>query len=157
KPLPSIEALVERAESSRGELLALRRETDAAQFSMRAAERRRLPEPEAAAGTKSSTIGGGDIGGVATAQAVLPPFDRGRPARPLAEARAKLAGARADAFRAALRADIATLHAAVVQRREAADRYHTAALATADQIERIAQVSYDAGERGILELLDAYR
>ena len=25
------------------------------------------------------------------------------------------------------------------------------------QIERIAQVSYDAGERGILELLDAYR
>jgi len=28
---------------------------------------------------------------------------------------------------------------------------------TADQIERIAQVSYEAGERGILELLDAYR
>ena len=27
----------------------------------------------------------------------------------------------------------------------------------AAQIERIAQVSYDAGERGILELLDAYR
>jgi outer membrane protein TolC len=28
---------------------------------------------------------------------------------------------------------------------------------SAAQIERIAQVSYDAGERGILELLDAYR
>ena len=28
---------------------------------------------------------------------------------------------------------------------------------SADQIERIAQVSYEAGERGILELLDAYR
>ena len=28
---------------------------------------------------------------------------------------------------------------------------------SADQIERIAQVSYDAGERSILELLDAYR
>jgi outer membrane protein TolC len=27
----------------------------------------------------------------------------------------------------------------------------------AGEIERIAQVSYDAGERGILELLDAYR
>jgi outer membrane protein TolC len=26
-----------------------------------------------------------------------------------------------------------------------------------EQIERIAQVSYDAGERGILELLDSYR
>ena len=29
--------------------------------------------------------------------------------------------------------------------------------ASAEQIERIAQVSYEAGERGILELLDAYR
>ncbi len=28
---------------------------------------------------------------------------------------------------------------------------------TTTQIERIAQVSYDAGERGILELLDSYR
>jgi cobalt-zinc-cadmium efflux system outer membrane protein len=31
------------------------------------------------------------------------------------------------------------------------------ALSNASDIERIAQVSYDAGERGILELLDAYR
>ena len=30
-------------------------------------------------------------------------------------------------------------------------------MASADEIERIAQISYDAGERGILELLDAYR
>ena len=28
---------------------------------------------------------------------------------------------------------------------------------TSGEVERIAQVSYDAGERGILELLDAYR
>jgi cobalt-zinc-cadmium efflux system outer membrane protein len=30
-------------------------------------------------------------------------------------------------------------------------------LKTSGEVERIAQVSYDAGERGILELLDAYR
>ena len=46
---------------------------------------------------------------------------------------------------------------AVVERRAAAERYRAAAINSADQIERIAQVSYDAGERGILELLDAYR
>jgi cobalt-zinc-cadmium efflux system outer membrane protein len=44
-----------------------------------------------------------------------------------------------------------------MERREVANRYRSAAVAGADQIERIAQVSYDAGERGILELLDAYR
>jgi outer membrane protein TolC len=31
-----------------------------------------------------------------------------------------------------------------------------AAVSIGGQIERIAQVSYDAGERGILDLLDAY-
>ena len=36
-------------------------------------------------------------------------------------------------------------------------RYRGEALESAAQIERIAQVSYDAGERSILELLDAYR
>jgi outer membrane protein, heavy metal efflux system len=45
----------------------------------------------------------------------------------------------------------------VVERRDAADRYRRAAVDSADRIERIAQVSYDAGERGILELLDAFR
>ena len=37
------------------------------------------------------------------------------------------------------------------------ERYRAEAIRSADQVERIAQVSYDAGERGILELLDAYR
>ena len=45
----------------------------------------------------------------------------------------------------------------MLERRETAQRYRSAAVTGADQIERIAQVSYDAGERGILELLDAYR
>ena len=42
-------------------------------------------------------------------------------------------------------------------RRAAAERYRAEAINSAAQIERIAQVSYDAGERSILELLDAYR
>ena len=42
-------------------------------------------------------------------------------------------------------------------RRDSAESYRTAVTANAEQIERIAQVSYEAGELGILELLDAYR
>src|SRR5262249_21615301 len=155
-PPPSIEALVETAESVRGDLLAIRREVEAARLSARAADRRNIPEPEVIAGTKSSTAGGGDVGSVVTLVAPIPLFDRARPERALAEARERQAQARADAFRFTLRAEIAALRAAVVDRRAVASRYQTA-VGSATQIERIAQVSYDAGERGILELLDALR
>jgi cobalt-zinc-cadmium efflux system outer membrane protein len=155
--LPPVNALVEHAESARGEIMALRKEIEAARFSERAADRRRIPDPEIVAGTKSSTVGGGDVGSVVTLQAALPLFDRGRPERALARAKAAQAEARLEAFRVALRSEISALRAAVMERRETADRYRAAAVAGADQIERIAHVSYDAGERGILELLDAYR
>jgi len=155
--IPPVAALVEQAEGIRGEILALRHEIDAARFSEQAAHRRLIPEPEIVAGTKSSTAAGGDLGSVVTVHATIPLFDRGRPERALALARAAQAQARLDAFRLTLRGQIAALHGVVVERRAAAERYRADAISSADQIERIAQVSYDAGERGILELLDAHR
>jgi cobalt-zinc-cadmium efflux system outer membrane protein len=155
--LPEVDALLERAESVRGELQALRKEIESAQLSAQAADRRRIPEPDIVAGTKSSSFGGGDIGSIFGVQVVLPLFDRGQPEHALSQARASRAQARGEAFRLALRAEIAGWRAAVIERRAAAQRYRATALATVDQIERIAQVSYDAGERGILELLDAFR
>jgi cobalt-zinc-cadmium efflux system outer membrane protein len=155
--VPPVAALVEQAESIRGELLALRKEIDAAHVSERAADRRRIPDPEIVVGAKSSSFGGGDVGSVVTVQATVPLFDRFRPERAMARAKAAQAEARVEAFRVTLRSEIAALRAVVVERRETAERYRSAAVAGTDQIERIAQVSYDAGERGILELLDAYR
>jgi cobalt-zinc-cadmium efflux system outer membrane protein len=155
--IPAVDVLVERAEAIRGDLLALRKEVDAARFSAKAADRRWVPEPEIVAGTKSSTVGGGDVGSVFTVHANIPLFDRGKPEQALAVARASQAQARIDAFRVALRTDIAALRAAVLERRDTADRYRSAAVNSAGEIERIAQVSYDAGERGILDVLDAYR
>ena len=155
--LPPLEALVEQAQSTRGVLLALEREIEAAEFAARAANRRLVPEPEIVAGTKSSNIGGGDVGSVVTVHAAIPLFDRARPERALAAAQAAQARAQAQAFRLVVRGQIAALRAVVVERRRGAERYRTEAVGSADLIERIAQVSYDAGERGILELLDAYR
>jgi len=157
RDLPPVDALVERAERSRGEALALRKEADSARLLLQAADRRRIPEPELMAGTKSSTVGGGDIGSVISVQAVLPLFNRGQPERALAQARAAQASARLDSLRISLRSDITALRAAAVERRRAAARYRDSALTNAGEVERIAQVSYDAGERGILELLDAFR
>ena len=155
--VPSLDALIDRAESTRGELLALRKESEASQLSLQAAERRRVPEPEVVAGVKSSTVGGGDRGGVFTLQASVPLFDRHQPELALASARATQASARAEALRRAVRAEVGALRAAVVEGRDTAARYRSGAVSMIGEIERIAQVSYDAGERGILELLDAYR
>jgi outer membrane protein, heavy metal efflux system len=155
--VPAVDALVERAASTRGELLALRREIDAARLGIEAADRRWIPEPEVVGGTKSSNLAGGDVGVVFAVNATLPLFDHGRAERGLAAARETQAKARADAFLVVLRTEIAALRAAVLARRDTAERYRNAAVNNAGDIERIARVSYDAGERGILELLDAYR
>ncbi len=156
-PVPPLAALLEIAESSRGELVALGHEIDAAGFAARVADRRRVPVPEIVAGTKSSSFAGGDVGTIVSVNVALPLFDRARPERALATARETQAYARRDALRLVLRGQIAALRTTVVERRAAAARYRAEAITSADQIERIAQISYDAGERSILELLDAYR
>ena len=165
--VPSVDVLVARAETARGQLTAFAREAEAARLSARAADRRRVPEPEVVIGTKSSTAGSGSDGGLAVGsgaigpligvQATLALFDRGAADRAVAEARASQAEADAASFRSVLRGEIAALREGVVQRRGAAERYRREAISSASELERIAQVSYDAGERGILELLDAYR
>ena len=156
-PVPPLAELVARAEAQRGDLAALQREIEAAGFTEQAARRRRVPEPEIVAGSKSSDAGPGDTGSIVSVQLGLPLFDRAAPER--AAARARAAQLRADlASRTrVLHAQVAAWHAAVVERRAAAASYGAAVGSVADQVERIAQVSYDAGERGILELLDAYR
>jgi len=160
--------LMAQAEMRRGELLAFRKDLDAATLSERAAHRSLVPEPELFVGTKSSTasggeagsvltIGGGDIGPVFGIHATIPLFDRARPERARAVARAAQVQAQLSAFRLSLRGRVTALRATVIDRREGAERYRTGAVNRSDEIERIARVSYDAGERGILELLDAYR
>lgn len=154
---PPVEVLLERALSTREELLALGKEVDAAQWARRAADRRRVPEPEVVGGTKASNFAGGDVGTVLAIQAVVPLFDRGRIEHATAEARAAQAERKAEVFRLAVRAEITALRTEIDERRATTARYRTSALSSAAQIERIAHVSYDAGERGILELLDAHR
>ena len=155
--LPTVDELMARAEQSRGDLLALARELDAAGFAEQAAARRAIPEPEVVAGTKTSNAVGGDVGSILSVHVSIPLFDRARPERALAQARGRQARAEADVLRQTIRAQIASWRAAVVERRAVAER-HRATLATGPgAIERIAQVSYDAGERSILELLDAFR
>lgn len=157
RDLPPVDTLLEQAERTRGEVLALGKEIESARFAARAADRRRVPEPEIIGGTKSSNFEGGGVGSVLAAQAVLPLFDVGRAERARAQARASQASARLEALQITMRGDIAAWRGAALERRAAAERYRASAVASASDVERIARVSYESGERGILELLDAYR
>ena len=155
--VPTVDELMARAEQARGEIRALRGEIDAATFAEQAAGRRAIPEPEVVAGTKSSNAGSGDVGSLVAVHVAIPLFDRGRPEQAVARARRSRAEVQLDALRVTLRSEIAAWRGVVIDRRDAADRYRAVAVKTALELERIAQVSYDAGERGILELLDAFR
>jgi cobalt-zinc-cadmium efflux system outer membrane protein len=141
----------------RPDVLALGHELEAATLAGRAAGRRAIPEPELMAGTKSSNAGTGDIGSVVSVHVSVPLFDRAKPERAAALARAAQVRAETERLHLTLRAQIAGWRDTLVASRESANGYRAAVTANAEQIERIAQVSYEAGERGILELLDAYR
>ena len=155
--VPTVDELMARAETSRGELVALASEVDAAAFAEQAAERRTVPEPEVVAGTKTSNAGAGDVGSIISVHVAVPLFDRSGPERAAAQARGRQARAEAEGLRRSIRAQITAWRAALIERRQIADRHRAALDAGTGQIERIAQISYEAGERGILELLDAYR
>ena len=154
--VPVLEELVAMAEQKRGDLRALQHDVASAEFAERAAVRGLYPEPEIVAGTKSSNAGTGDIGGVFAVHATIPLFDRAHPERASARARAAEARARAESFRTSLRAQLTALHTRVVERREQAFQYRAFESAARD-LDRIAEVSYEAGERGIQEVLEVYR
>lgn len=155
--IPTVDELTARADTARGELAAFAREIDAAGFAEQEARRRSVPEPEVVAGTKTSNAAGGDVGSIVSVHVSIPLFDRFRPERAAAEARGRQARAESAALRQRIRGQIAGWRAALLERRQIADRHRAALGGGAAEIERIAQVSYEAGERGILELLDAYR
>jgi cobalt-zinc-cadmium efflux system outer membrane protein len=154
--VPLLEELMALAEQRRGDLRALQQDVASAEFAERAAVRGLFPEPEIVAGTKSSTAGAGDIGGVVAVHGTIPLFDRAHPERASARARAAEARARAEALRANLRAQLSALRRSIIERREHAFQYR-AHDATNRDLDRIAEVSYDAGERGIQEVLEVYR
>jgi cobalt-zinc-cadmium efflux system outer membrane protein len=156
RALPAGDELVTRAEA-RGDLLALSQQLEASRLTGRAAARRNVPEPEIVAGMKRSTVAGGDRGSVVSVLIAVPLFDRSRPEQARARARERQVGAELELRGAQVRAEVTGLRDIVAERRASADAYRTAAVGRSDQLRRIARVSYDAGERGILELLDAYR
>lgn len=155
--LPSADDLVARAVAARPDLLALDRDIESARLAGEAASRSRIPDPEVAGGLKTTSVGDDRQGYVFALGGSIPLFDRAQPQRARADARSRQATAEREALRSEIEAMCRALLRATDERRAAAEAYRSATLPMSDELRRIAQISYDAGERGILELIDAYR
>ena len=155
----SLEVLLSRALEQRADYRALEARETRWALERRAAERLRLPAASVAVGVKRSAnpLVGADAGYAVTATVGVPLFNRGQ----LQAARAEAARARIEAERHVLRGRI---DREVRVARTAARRYATLAVEyransvePAAELVSIAQVAYEEGEYGVLELLDAHR
>lgn len=156
--LPETEEAVRLALAQREDLMALRTEAQRLDLERQAARRTRVPEPTLSAGWKRVEIGDfGDTGFIAALAVPLPIFDRGEVGTARATADLERAKLEAEILERQVRADVKAALARERTAREAARRHGESVVQRAADLRKIAELAYDEGEAGILELLDAYR
>jgi len=156
--LPAPTDAIERALAQRGDLMALRAETQRLDLERQAARRRRFPEPTLTAGWKRTRVLGiDDTGFIASLTVPLPVFDRGQVVARRASADRDRTALEVEILEREIRADVQAALARERAARQAAGRQGRDVEQRARELRRIAELAYDEGEAGILELLDAYR
>lgn len=155
---PEPEQAIELALAQRGDLEALRAESQRLELERRAARRQRFPEPTLLAGWKrTSALGFDDTGFTAALMVPLPVFDRGKFSAEHASAQRERAELDAEILEREIRAEVQAALARERAARQAAERHGDGVAQRAAELRRIAELAYAEGEAGILELLDAYR
>jgi cobalt-zinc-cadmium efflux system outer membrane protein len=149
---------VDRALSQRDDLKALRAEARRLGLERQAARRQRLPEPTLSAGWKRvEGLDLEDTGFIAALTVPLPIFDRGQIESAQAAADLERSGLEAEILARRIRAEVEAALAREHTAREAARLHGAHVEQRAADLRKIAELAYDEGEAGILELLDAYR
>ncbi len=157
-PPPQRDEAIEGALAGRADLRALGEAGRSFELDRESALRRRIPEPTLLAGWKRTEASGlADGGFVAALTVPIPVFDRGRFAAARAEAERERVALEAEILARTIRAEVEGALARERAAREAVERLGVDAGARAAELRRIAELAYEEGEAGILELLDAYR
>ncbi len=142
----------------RPEIRALERRAAAFGLDQEAARRGWIPDVTVGLGSKNIDNGLARERGTVLALSVpLPLFDREQAAAGKAAAQGREAGAEARLQRARLEGELRGAWQQVRQLNAAARDYTAQSQQAAIDLARIAEASYQGGETGILELLDAYR
>ena len=155
---PATDEAVERALSQRTDLKALTAESERHGLERRAARRRRFPEPTLTAGWKrTQVLNLSDTGFVAILMVPLPIFDHGQRTAERAAADRQRVDLESEILQREIRAEVQTALARERAARAVAQQYGEDVERRAGELRMIAQLAYDEGESGILELLDAHR
>jgi len=155
---PDPDEAVERALSQRFDLKALHAESERQDLELKASRRRRFPDPTLTAGWKRTEgFGQADTGFIAAVTIPLPIFDHGQRSTARAIADRQRVELESEILRREIRAEVQTALAREGAARQVAQRFGEDIERRAGELRTIAQVAYDEGESGILELLDAYR
>lgn len=158
EPPWSLEEAVELALTERADLMALRQDARHQEIGLRAAQRERFPEPVLTAGWKRvEALGESDTGFVASLMVPIPVFDRGRHEAARARAESGLVNEHLEILEREIRAEVASALASARAAWMAAEQFGSPVERRAGDLRRIAQLAYDEGEKGILDLLDAFR
>lgn len=138
-------------------IAALTADSQQAALNAQAARREAWPTLTLGLGHKTVNEPGLDTDGHALALGIeLPLFDRGQGKAQAADARARQLQAEAALATRQLENDLRALHVQLAAQRESALAFRQAAQAEGRSLSAIAESSYQAGEIGIMELIDAY-
>ena len=151
--------LTQRALAVRDDYRAEQRRLEQYRLEQRAAERLRFPEPILNAGLKRAEVGqrglaNGPVFGITVP---LPLFNKGQAEVARYSAEQERAAARLDVLARQIRAAVEGAIQAFTIRQRARDEYRSQLAESGPELVRIANVAYQEGEIGILQLLDAYR
>ena len=151
--------LTERALAVRADYRAEQRRLEQYRLEQSAAERLRFPEPILNAGLKRAETGrpGLASGPVVGITVPLPLFNKGQAEVARYSAEQERAAARLDVLARQIRAAVEGAIQAFTIRRQARDEYLSRLAESGPELVQIANVAYQEGEIGILQLLDAYR
>jgi cobalt-zinc-cadmium efflux system outer membrane protein len=149
---------VKRALSQRADLRALLAEAERWDLERRAARRRRFPEPTLTAGWKrTEAFSLEDTGFIAAVTVPLPIFDRGQQTAERAIADRQRDELESEILERRIRSEVQAALAREGAARQAVQWYGQEVDHRAGELRSIAQLAYDEGESGILQLLDAHR
>lgn len=156
--LPPLDELLEQTFHNRSDYRAEQRRLERLQLERRAAERLRIPEPLVSAGTKIfRSPGFSDVGYTLGVSVPLPIFNRGQAEVARLRASTQRTESLLQGLRVEMEAGTKAVYAAVQFRRRMAEQHTSQLGPRTQQLADIAQLAYQEGEMGILELLDAYR
>lgn len=156
--VPPVEDLLVRAVGKRSDLTARKHELERLGYEERAAQRLRIPEPIFSAGLKRTTLPGvRDNGYAVTVTVPIPLFNRGQTEVERTRAAQERTQAELAAQRQQIETEVKAAYEGLRLRRQIAEQYAKELGQKGAELSRIAQVAYQEGEQGILELLDAYR